>query len=185
MKKLGFGFMRLLVHEVNQQEVDMTMVNQMVDVFLERGFTYFDTAYMYHDFKSENILRDALVKRYPRERFTVAAKLPTMFLRTEEDQERIFEEQLEKCGLEYFDYYLLHNLNISSYQTVTKLNSFEFITQIILHSIMRRCKKTKRAFQHKRSIMGIIVKSMARHQNVYLVNSVKNIVLSISRLQSV
>ena len=130
MKKLGFGFMRLPLKEAEHQGiVDMAQVNQMVDAFLDRGFTYFDTAYMYHEFQSEFALRDALVKRHPRNCFTVADKLPTMMLKTKEDQERIFNEQLEKCGVDYFDYYLLHCLNVSNYHTVSKLDSFQFIMQ--------------------------------------------------------
>ncbi|PHV69913.1 Fe-S oxidoreductase [Sporanaerobium hydrogeniformans] len=128
MKKLGFGFMRLPL-QANSQEIDTDKVCQMVDTFLERGFTYFDTAYMYHEGKSEALLRETLVKRHAREKYEIATKLPTMFLKTEEDQERIFNEQLEKCGVEYFDYYLLHNLNINNYRTVTKLNSFEFVKE--------------------------------------------------------
>ena len=86
-KKLGFGFMRLPV--TNQEDptsVDMDQLNKMVDTFLERGFTYFDTAYMYQNFKSEIALREALVKRHPRDSFTVATKMPTMFLKKKEDQ---------------------------------------------------------------------------------------------------
>lgn len=127
-KKLGFGFMRLPVN--NQEDptsVDMEQLNKMVDTFLERGFTYFDTAYMYHNFKSEISLREALVKRHDRESFTVATKMPTMFLKTKEDQERIFNEQLEKCGVEYFDYYLIHNLGVSHYEIAKNMESFAFI----------------------------------------------------------
>jgi hypothetical protein len=105
----------------------MKTLEQMVDTFLERGFTYFDTAYMYHGFKSEIALREALVKRHPRDSFTVATKLPTMFLKAQEDQERIFSEQLEKCGVDYFDYYLLHNLGTSTYRVAQKFDSFGFI----------------------------------------------------------
>lgn len=130
MKKLGFGFMRLPQTDPNDPtSVDMALLNKMVDMFLERGFTYFDTAYMYHDFKSEICLREALVKRYPRERFTVASKLPTMRLKCKEDQERIFNEQLEKCGVDYFDYYLLHNLGFSHYEIAKSMDSFAFIQQ--------------------------------------------------------
>ena len=127
-KKLGFGFMRLpVVNQDDPTSIDGDMLNQMVDTFLERGFTYFDTAYMYHAFESEIALREALVKRHDRNSFTVATKMPTMFLKTKEDQERIFNEQLEKCGVKYFDYYLLHNLGVSHYEIAKKMDSFAFI----------------------------------------------------------
>ena len=82
--------MRLPLKDANNQEsIDMEQLNKMVDTFIERGFTYFDTAYMYHSFKSEIALREALVKRHKRDTFTVATKMPTMFLKKEEDMERI------------------------------------------------------------------------------------------------
>jgi Predicted oxidoreductases of the aldo/keto reductase family len=128
MKKLGFGFMRLpLTDKDDPTSINMDEVNQMVDTFLERGFTYFDTAYMYHGYQSEIAIREALVKRHPRDSFTLTTKLPTMLLKTEEDMERIFNEQLEKCGVEYFDYYLLHNLGVSHYAIAQKFDSFAFI----------------------------------------------------------
>lgn len=127
-KKLGFGLMRLpLKNQDDAASIDIEMVNKMVDTFLERGFTYFDTAYMYHNFQSEIVLREALVKRHDRSSFTVATKMPTMFLKTKEDQERIFNEQLGKCGVEYFDYYLLHNLGVSHYKIAQEMDSFQFI----------------------------------------------------------
>ncbi|WP_312648268.1 aldo/keto reductase [Aminipila sp.] len=127
-KKLGFGFMRLPINNPEDPtDIDMEQVNEMVDTFLERGFTYFDTAYMYHNFKSEVALREALVKRHDRNSFTVATKMPTMFLEKKEDQERIFNEQLEKCGVEYFDYYLLHNLGVSHYEIAKNMDSYAFI----------------------------------------------------------
>ncbi|HWR39742.1 MAG TPA: aldo/keto reductase [Patescibacteria group bacterium] len=129
-KKLGFGCMRLPVKNQNDPaSVDLDTLNQMVDTFLEKGFTYFDTAYMYHMNQSEIAVREALVKRHKRDSFTLATKLPTMFLKTREDQERIFNEQLEKCGVDYFDYYLIHNLGVSHYEIAQKFDSFAFIQQ--------------------------------------------------------
>jgi hypothetical protein len=126
--KLGFGFMRLPLLEASDgKSVDTEMLNKMVDAFLDKGFNYFDTAYMYHDFTSETFLRESLVKRHDRNSFKLATKLPTMFLKKEEDMERIFNEQLEKCGVEYFDYYLLHNLNTINYEIAKKLDAFSFI----------------------------------------------------------
>lgn len=130
MQKLGFGFMRLpLISKDDPARIDFETVNTMVDTFLERGFTYFDTAYMYLMNQSEIAIRESLVKRHPRERFKLATKLPTMFLNTPEDQERIFNEQLEKCGVDYFDYYLLHNLNVTHYAVAQKFASFAFIQE--------------------------------------------------------
>lgn len=120
--------MRLPVRDRNDQgNIDMEELNRMVDAFLEKGFTYFDTAYMYHMNKSETAIREALVKRHPRDSFTLATKLPTMFLKNEGDQERIFQEQLEKCGVDFFDYYLLHNLGAENYETAKRLGSFDFV----------------------------------------------------------
>lgn len=129
-KKLGFGFMRLpLKNQDDPTSIDLDLVNQMVDIFLARGFTYFDTAYMYHMNQSELAIREALVKRHARDSFTVATKLPMMFLKSREDQERIFNEQLEKCGVDYFDYYLLHNLGVTNYETAQRLDSFAFVQE--------------------------------------------------------
>jgi len=128
MKKLGFGFMRLpITDKENQSSIDFEQLNKMVDTFLERGFTYFDTAYMYHNFMSEIALREALVKRHPRSSFTVATKMPTMLLKTSQDLDRIFNEQLEKVGVNYFDYYMLHNLGVSHYEIAKKVDAFSFI----------------------------------------------------------
>ena len=127
-KKLGFGLMRLPVtNQDDPTSIDIDVVNKMVDTFLDKGFTYFDTAYMYHNYKSENAIREALVKRHSRDSFTLATKLPTMLLKKPEDQERIFNEQLEKCGVTYFDYYLIHNLGVTNYATAQKFNSFAFV----------------------------------------------------------
>ena len=131
MKKLGFGLMRLPVTDPkDQKSIDMPRMRQMVDTFLERGFTYFDTAYMYHDHMSEAATREALVKRHPRGSFTLTTKLPIMSIKEQGEQERVFIEQLEKCGVEYFDYYLLHNINESTYETVRKFDSFAFVSRL-------------------------------------------------------
>ncbi len=128
MKKLGFGFMRLPLLDGNvQTSFDHEQICKMVDSYLEQGFTYFDTAYMYHEGKSEVELREALVKRHPRESFLVADKMPTMSINEKEDLERIFNEQLERCGVEYFDYYLLHCLGTNLYQVAERLNAFDFV----------------------------------------------------------
>ncbi len=95
----------------------MEQFKQMVDLFLERGFTYFDTSYVYHDGASETAIREALVKRHPQESLLLVSKFPTFQMPAEDKVETIFREQLDKCGVEYFDYYLLHNLNRYIYAT--------------------------------------------------------------------
>lgn len=130
MKKLGFGTMRLpILNSEDRGSVDMEQLCRMVDIFLERGFTYFDTAYMYHRYKSELAVKEALVKRYPRDTFVLADKMPVSQLKQKSDLERIFEEQLEKCGVEYFDYYLLHHLSREHYPIAENLDAFAFIQQ--------------------------------------------------------
>lgn len=130
MKKLGFGMMRLPLLEAGApKKIDIDQVCKMTDHFLAEGYTYFDTAYMYHEHESERALKTALADRHARESYLVADKLPTMFLKSEEDQERVFAEQLTKCGVEYFDYYLLHCLTVANYEIATRLNSFAFLQQ--------------------------------------------------------
>lgn len=122
MKKLGFGCKRLPVSGeskdfMSAENIDLEQFRQMVDIFMERGFTYFDTSYVYHGGKSELALREALVKRYPRDSFLLADKLPTFSITKPEQIPAIFEEQLERCGVSYFDYYLLHNIWETNYDT--------------------------------------------------------------------
>ena len=100
-KKLGFGLMRLPLTDPNDgASVDVELLKTMVDAFLEKGFTYFDTAWMYCGFQSECAIREALVKRHPRDSYTLADKLHAGCLKTKEDRERIFQEQLRKTGVD-------------------------------------------------------------------------------------
>lgn len=129
MKKLGFGCMRFPLLDPNDPtSVDIPQVCDMVDAFLEKGFTYFDTAWFYHKGVSENIVKQVLVDRHPRHSFTLADKLPLSSLKEADEarQAEIFARQLEKCGVDHFDYYLMHNVNADSYQTAQRLGSFEF-----------------------------------------------------------
>lgn len=130
IKKLGFGTMRMPLHNPEDPtDVDLEQVCQMVDAFLEQGFTYFDTAYMYHKYESERVVKKALVDRYPRDHFLLADKLPLSHLKQKEDMERFFGEQLEKCGVEYFDYYLLHNVSRAYYEVAERLDAFGFVME--------------------------------------------------------
>ncbi len=127
MKNMGFGMMRLpLTDKDDFKSVDQEQINKMVDTFMEAGFNYFDTAYPYHDGVSEVAFRKAVVERYPRDSFVVADKLPLFLITKYEELEPIFTEQLERTGLEYFDYYLLHNVSGFSEAGFVGVNSFEF-----------------------------------------------------------
>ena len=96
-KKLGFGLMRLpLLNPNDGSSIDIELTKKMVDTFLEKGFTYFDTAWMYCGFKSENAAKEALVSRHPRESYTLATKLHAGFIKTLEDRDKVFNEQREK-----------------------------------------------------------------------------------------
>ena len=114
MKNLGFGMMRLPVL-TGPTDFDYEQLNAMVDAFLAAGYTYFDTSYVYHNGKSEEATRKALVERHPRESFTVATKFPTFMLIPEEKIEETFQSQLDNLGVEYIDYYLLHNIQTVLY----------------------------------------------------------------------
>lgn len=109
MKNLGFGMMRLPVKS-GPTDFDYDQLNAMVDAFLDAGYTYFDTSFVYHNGESETAVRKALIERHPRDSFTVATKFPTFNLVPEDEIEGVFQSQLDKLGVEYIDYYLLHNI---------------------------------------------------------------------------
>lgn len=127
IKKLGFGLMRL---PMIGEEIDIEQTKQMVDVFMKKGFTYFDTAYVYIGGKSEVALKEAVVDRYPRESFQAATKLPLWMCKNEDDLQRVFDESLTRAGLEYYDYYLLHALNKDSYKNSMELDAWKFIEKM-------------------------------------------------------
>ena len=115
---LGFGMMRLPVKNGNPTDFDYDQLCRMVDTFIGAGYTYFDTSYVYHNGKSEEATRKAVVERYPRDAFTVATKFPTFSLQNEDEIEPIFARQLENLGVDYIDYYLLHNFQTVYYDGV-------------------------------------------------------------------
>ena len=127
-KKFGFGCMRLpLLDKSDPASFDYGTLNKLVDTFLEKGFAYFDTAYTYHGYRAEEAIREALVKRHNRDEFTLATKMPMRDIQSAEDMERIFNEQLKNCGVEYFDYYLLHNMGFNAYKKSRDLDTFGFV----------------------------------------------------------
>ena len=129
-KKLGFGLMRLpRLDKNNAADVDVEQVKQMVDLFMEKGFTYFDTAWMYNAFASEGVAKAALVDRYPRDSFTLATKLHAGFFNSFEDRDKVFQAQLEKTGAGYFDYYLIHGIEASMLPKYEKYDCFRWLLE--------------------------------------------------------
>lgn len=130
MRKLGFGCLRLPLTGELGEEVDQALFNQMVDRFMEAGFNYFDTAHTYLNGKSETVIREGLVKRYPRESFLLTDKLTTPLFKTEADIRPLFQEQLEACGVEYFDYYLMHGLSARLYERFVNCKAFDVVAEL-------------------------------------------------------
>lgn len=125
--KLGFGLMRLPIINNDEKQIDMEQFRAMVDDFIAAGGTYFDTAYIYHGGNSETAFKEIVVNRYDRDKFTIANKMPMMIVREESQLEQIFNEQLERCGVDYFDYYLLHSLTEKYIETCERINAFDFV----------------------------------------------------------
>ena len=129
-KKLGFGLMRLPRLNPNDEgSIDLEQTKQMVDTFLQRGFTYFDTAWMYCAFQSENAVKDVLTSRHPRESYTLATKLHAAYIHSLDDRDAIFNTQREKTGVDYFDYYLLHDMGAEHYEIYKKYDCFAWIAE--------------------------------------------------------
>lgn len=118
LSMLGFGTMRLPLLQDGSGEVDEELVSKMIRYAAEQGVNYYDTAYPYHNAKSEIIVGKAL-KQLPRESYYLATKYPGHQIATSYDPATIFEEQLKKCGVDYFDFYLLHNVYENSFSTYT------------------------------------------------------------------
>ena len=125
VKKLGFGFMRL---PRKDDKVDYEPMMVLVDAFLSRGFSYFDTAYVYEG--SEESLRETLVKRHPREKFQIATKLPTMMLKTQQELQPAFDTSLSRLGIDYIDYYLLHGISGKENEKCEKIGVWEFLKKL-------------------------------------------------------
>ena len=127
MNRFGFGAMRLpLINPDDKQSIDMDELKRMVDIYMEAGFTYFDTAFPYHDQMSETALKEALVDRYDRDKYVFADKMPTVLIKSGEEYPLYFNKQLEKTGVGYFDYYLMHNMGRDRYYNTDKCGGFEF-----------------------------------------------------------
>lgn len=130
MKKFGFGLMRLpLLNKEDQKSIDIEHVKKMADKFLKAGFTYFDTAACYHDGASEIAFREAVSSRYPREAYSITDKLSLWMVEGNKFEE-FFTAQLERLGVEYLDYYLLHAVNKNGYKEAVEKGAIEFMKKL-------------------------------------------------------
>ena len=127
IKPFGFGCMRLPV--VAEGEIDLPQMEKMVSCFLERGFCYFDTAYGYHKQRSEPALREALTSVYQRSRYVLATKLPAWkhFVHEADDAKRMFYTQIERLGVDSFDYYLFQNMGEKRTEAFDRFHLWDFI----------------------------------------------------------
>lgn len=122
LKNFGFGCMRL---PMKGNEVDHAQFSHMVDTFLERGFNYFDTAHGYLSGKSETAIRQGLTARHPRSAYQLTNKLTKSYFNTEADIRPFFQSQLEACGVDYFDFYLMHAQNAENFPQFKRARAYE------------------------------------------------------------
>lgn len=134
MGKLGFGMMRLPLKSDDPTDFDYDELNEMVDAFLEAGFTYFDTSMAYHAGHSEEAARKAIVERHPRDSFTIATKFPTFNLVPEDKIEETFHSQLANLGVDYIDYYLIHDIQTAFYEGVADEEGIIPATHLFEHA---------------------------------------------------
>ena len=129
-KRLGMGCLRFPVYDESKQaEIDMEAAQKTIDLFMEQGYNYFDTSWIYHSGNSEVALGKLLVDRYPRDSFLISTKMPLKFMQKPEDMETVFQQQLDRCHLEYFDFYLIHAIMRDTYELSKKWGTWEFLKQ--------------------------------------------------------
>lgn len=137
--KFGFGCMRLPTTDENDAtSIDQELFNKMVDIYMEKGFNYYDTSYAYHNGTSEIAIRKAVVERYPRESFEICDKIPTWALTSKEDNEKFVNEMLERLGIDYFDVLFIHNINTPWLKLAEKYDSFEYIKKMKEEGIAKK-----------------------------------------------
>lgn len=127
MNKLGFGFLRL---PMTEDQLDYEKINQLTDAYLAVGGRYFDTAYSYLGGKSEDAIGRCLSSRHPRDSYMLASKLAGYDVRSHEDCRKQFETQCRRCGVDYFDVYMLHWLNRKNYTLAEKYDEFSFLQRL-------------------------------------------------------
>ena len=126
-KNFGFGCMRL---PKQGEEIDTGLFSTMVDKFITAGFNYFDTARPYHGGFSEKVLKTCLTDRYDRSQFLLADKLSSIYFEKEEDIRPLIEDQLKTCGVEYFDFYLMHAMSAERHERFSQLHAYDVVQQM-------------------------------------------------------
>ncbi len=126
---LGFGCMRLPLLAPDKPEIDRVTAKKMIDLAMKAGCNYFDTAYMYHDGQSERCLGE-LLQAYSRDSYYLTDKMPVWFAKDPAGIERIFNEQLKRCRTSYFDFYMLHSLDVVNWDLAQKRNAYEFLSRM-------------------------------------------------------
>ena len=129
-KRLGLGCMRLPLKSRSEADVDYELCNKMVDRFMEAGFNYFDTARVYHGGSSEKMIKKCIADRYPRDAFLLTDKLSDSCFRKESDIRPLFEDQLKTCGVDYFDFYLMHAQDKENYPKYQKTHAYEIAQEL-------------------------------------------------------
>lgn len=153
--KFGFGCMRLPTTDENDStSINQELFNEMVDVYMEKGFNYFDTSYAYHDGFSEVAIRKAVVERYPRESFQICDKMPTWALTSPQDNDKFVNEMLERLGIDYFDVFFIHNINIPWLKNAEKNNTFEYVKKMKENGI---AKKIGFSFHEKADLLSEVL----------------------------
>lgn len=132
--KLGFGFMRLPMID---GQIDIEQTKEMVDLFMSKGFTYFDSSWAYNAGKSEEAMKAAIIDRYPRESFQIATKCPVWFVKTEKEAKNMIWTSLERTGAGYIDYYLLHNLGDTRTKCFDDFGMWEYARELKEKGIVR------------------------------------------------
>lgn len=129
--KLGFGLMRLpLTDENDSSSIDENQLKDMVDKFMDSGFNYFDTGYSYHKGLSEVYFKKLIVDRYNREDYILVDKMPSWLIKSKDDLPKYFNEQIDRCGVDYFDYYLMHCVGQDTHDVLMEAGSYDFLINL-------------------------------------------------------
>lgn len=134
---LGMGCMRLPKLDPEKPDIDYVKAQEIIDYAYSHGVNYFDTAYVYHGGQSESFIGQAL-KKYPRESYFLATKMPIWCVKKQEDVERIFNEQLQKCQVDYFDFYLFHAQDAGNFKKCQEFGVYEFLSRMKAEGKIRR-----------------------------------------------